>query len=218
MFHDLPMRILHSVGWLGSVCLLLLLASGCASSTVNTSLRPESILVLPQSTVAVIPFENLSASRNAGLAAADLAASVLYSHDYLQVVDASTLQDDKDVKLRRLETAPWERQLGVNTAAAAAIGRSLKADCVLAGSIGEYGFVDGFGETATVGVTLRLVRSANAQVLWAGSISRRVGSVAFSEESAHRLLHGVLRDLLGRMTRDLQWQQKAASRNTPDKP
>lgn len=185
--------------------------TGCSSTTLDTTLRPRAPRVAPKSTLAVVPLENLSASRNAGLAAADLAASVLYAQGYFKVVDASPIQDDKETKLRRLETAPWERQLGANPAAAAAVGRTLKADYVLAGAIGEYGFVDGFGETATVGVTLRLVRSADGEVLWAGSLSRRVGSVAFSEESAHRLLHKVIRTLLTRMTEDLRWQQAAGA-------
>jgi TolB-like protein len=88
-------------------------------------------------------------------------------------------------------------------AAAAAVGRALKTDYVLAGSVGEYGFVDGFGETATVGFNVRLVHSAEADVVWAGSLSRRVSTVAFSQESAHRLAHQVLQDLLGQMIRDL---------------
>jgi TolB-like protein len=186
----------------------LLLFTGCARSTLNTSLRPETVLVPPKATLAVVPFENLSNHRTAGLAATDLAASILYSQDYFRVVDASQVQDDKDVRFRRMETSAWERQLGVNVAGAAAVGRALNTDCVLAGALGEYGFVDGFGETATVGVTLRLVRSSNSEVLWAGSLSRRAASAAFSEESAHRLLHEVLRDLLGRMIRDLRWQQE----------
>ena len=69
--------------------------------------------------------------------------------------------------------------------------------------------MDGFGETATVGISLRLVRSTDAEVVWAGSLSRRVGTVAFSEESAHRLAHQVLRDLLDQMERDLAKPQPA---------
>ncbi len=182
--------------------------SGCRATTRNTRLRPEAVLLPPGSTLAVVPFENLSSSRNAGLAVTDLAASVLYAHDYFRVLEVSSLQDDPEVRFRRVETAPWERQLGVNPAAASAVGRALKADCVLAGVVGEYGHVDGFGETAAVSLTVRLVRSPNAEVVWAGSSSRRVSSFAFGEESAQRLAHEILRDLLARMVRDLTIQNR----------
>lgn len=177
---------------------------GCRATTSHTHISPAASQLAPQSTVVVVPFENLSNNRNAGLAVTDLASSILFAHDYLAVLEVGALQDNPDTRFRRLETSPWDRQLGANPVAAAAVGRASKADCVLTGSVGEYGFVDGFGETATVGITVRLVRSDTAEVLWAGSLSRRVGSVAFSEESAHRLAHQVLSDLLGTMIQDLR--------------
>lgn len=181
-----------------------ILLSGCRATTSHTHLSSEASKVPPGATLAIVPFENLSNSRNAGLVATDLAASILLAQGYFRVKEVGEVQEDEAVRFRRLETTTWERQLGVNPVAAAAVGRSCKADCVLTGSVGEYGFVDGFGETATVGLNVRLVESATAQVLWSGSLSRRVGSVAFSEESAHRLAHQVLADLLGVMESDLR--------------
>jgi TolB-like protein len=198
-----------------TAALMLFFAAGCASTTVNTALtRPQAGGAPPAAgaSIAVIPFENLSTSRNAGLAVTDLATSILYASGYFQVVEVSGLQDDADVRFRRFDLSPWERQLGVNTTAAAAAGRAAQADYVLAGSVGEYGFIDGFGEAATVGITVRLVRSSNAQVLWAGSLSRHASSLAFSEESAHRLAHEVMRELLGRMLRDLQRNAPASGK------
>ena len=196
---------------------ILLLLAGCSATTVHTRIRPGTAPILRHSTLAVVPFENLSANRNSGLAVTDLASSVLFAQDYFQLVEVGVLQDESAVKLRRFEISPWERQLGVNPAAAAMVGRSLKADYVLAGSLGEYGFVDGFGETAAVGITVRLVRSSDAEVLWAGSLSRRVGSVAFSEESAHRLAHQVLEDLLDLLLKDVLTLKSAeVPENQPD--
>lgn len=203
----------HHPPWSSQALLLLLLPlalafAGCQATTRNTHLRPEAVLIPPGSTIAVVPFENLSSSRNAGLALTDLATSVLYAHDYFRVLEVSALQDDRDVRFRRLEISPWERQLSINTAAAAAAGRSLKSDSVLTGCVGEYGFVDGFGETAAVSLSVRLVRSTDAEVVWAGALSRRVSSFAFSEESAQRLAHQILRELLGRMVSDLTIQNR----------
>jgi TolB-like protein len=189
---------------LGALLLLAALGAGCAARTTSFYVDPQAATYSRGATVAVVPFENLTAYRNAGLALTDLASSALYERDYFKVIDVSQLQDEGAIRFRRLETAAWERQLGLNPAAAAAVGREAGAALVLTGSIGEYGFVDGFGETATVGISLRLVRSEDGEVMWAGSMSRRVASLAFSEESAHRLGHQVLRKLIGRMVEDFQ--------------
>jgi TolB-like protein len=149
-----------------------------------------------------VPFENLSHNRNAGLILTDLATTLVYEHDRFHVVEVSQMPDNES-KLRRLEVSPWERQIGVNTATGIQVGRALEAGWVLVGSVGEYGFVDGFGETANVGITLRLVRVEDGRVAWAGSLSRRAACGAFSEESVHRLGHEVLRELLGAMFRDI---------------
>jgi len=193
----------------------LLAWTGCSSSSVDTRILPEAAELPLDSSIVVVPFENLSSSRNAGLAVADLATSVVYASAFFQVIEISDLQDDDQMRFRRLELAPWERQIGINTANASAIGRALNADVVLCGSVGEYGFVDGFGETAAVGITVRLVRSADARVLWSGSLSRRVSSVAFSEESVHRLSQKVLEALLGRMVRELAQEQPPVTVEPP---
>jgi TolB-like protein len=192
-----------------------LLAGGCVTRTVTSGTRLDLPGPEPGATLAVVPFENLSRNRNAGLILTDLATSVLYAQPQFRMVEVSRLADDDQIRFRRLETSPWERQLGVNTAAAVAIGRALPAEWVLAGSVGEYGFVDGFGETANVGVTLRLVRVEDHQVLWAASLSRRAACSAFNEESVHRLAHAVLRDLLDRMVRELNWTDGARVEPTP---
>src|SRR3989442_1460815 len=129
---------------------LLLFAGGCGTTTLTTGRRSDLSPPLLGAKIAVVPFENLSHSRNAGLIMTDLATTALYAEDYFHVVEVSSLAEDKETRFRRFDISPWERQLGVNTAAAAEIGHSLKTDWVLAGSVGEYGFIDGFGETANV--------------------------------------------------------------------
>jgi TolB-like protein len=149
--------------------------------------------------IAIIPFENLSHQRNAGLIMTDLATTALYANKHCRVVDVSGVQNEKETSYRRIEVVPWERQVGANIDSAVAIGRRLGAEYVLVGSVGEYGFIDGFGETATVGLNLRLVRVEGQQVAWAGSMSKRMICTVFDEESAHRLAHKVVLDLLGKM-------------------
>jgi TolB-like protein len=184
--------------WTACATLLLTLFAGCSTTTITTGPH-----VPGGKSIAVVPFENLSNQRHAGLVMTDLATTILHVSPAFDVREVSDPTLDEEVRLRRLETDPWERQVGVNTAAAAAVGAALEVDHVLAGSVGEYGFVDGFGETANVGLTLRLVRVSDGEVIWAGSLSRKTATTAFSEESIHRLGHRVLVELLGRMEGEL---------------
>jgi len=201
-------------GWgqLSGLAVLLLLLAGCTARTVTSAWQRDAKLPESGSSLAVVPFENLSSSRNAGLILTDLATSLLYADRTFKMVELGSLTDDKELRLRRLEIAPWERQVGLNTATAASVGKTLQTDYVLVGSVGEYGFVDGFGETATVGVNLRLLRVEEETVVWAGAVSRRAACTAFSEESVHRLAHEVLKELLGQMTRTMDEQRRTESR------
>lgn len=178
--------------------LLVALATGCSTTTL-TSGKPAA----GGAALVVVPFENLSNQRHAGLVLTDLATTILHLSPAFAVREVSAANADEALRLRRLEIDPWERQVGLNTAAALEVGAALEATYVLAGSVGEYGFVDGFGETANVGITLRLVRVDDGEVAWAGSLSRKAATTAFNEESVHRLAHRVLVELLGRMEREL---------------
>ncbi len=182
----------------GFAALTLALLTGCSTTTLTSGKH-----IAGGKSVAVVPFENLSNHRHAGLIMTDLATTILHVSPKFDVHEVSAASGESEVRLRRLETDPWERQVGVNTAAAAEVGAALETEFVLAGSVGEYGFVDGFGETANVGVTLRLVQVAGAKVVWAGAVSRKAATTAFNEESVHRLAHQVMVELLATMEREL---------------
>lgn len=186
---------------------LATLLNGCSTSTLTSGMKPGGGAPPSGASIAVVPFENLSSHRQAGLIMTDLATTMLTVEPAYQVKEVSSLTGDDRIRLRQLEVDPWERQVGVNTAAAVKVGEALKVDYVLAGAVGEYGFVDGFGETANVGLSLRLVQVSNGEVVWAGSLSRKAASPAFNDESVHRLAHQMLIELLTRMN-----QQLAAAR------
>src|SRR5690606_36568095 len=126
--------------------LLLALATGCSTTTL-TSGKPAG----GGASLVVVPFENLSNQRHAGLILTDLATTILHLSPAFAVQEVSAANADEAICLRRFEIDPWERQVGMNTAAAIEVGAALETTYVLAGSVGEYGFVDGFGETANVG-------------------------------------------------------------------
>lgn len=176
--------------------------AGCSTRTLSTSRPAGAPIPAKGSALVVVPFENLSHNRNAGLILTDLATTLAYEQGRFRVIEVSRVQDS-NARLRQLEVTPWEHQMGINTASAVRVGEAVGSEWVLAGSVGEYGFVDGFGETANVGVSLRLVRVKDGVVGWAGSISRRAACSAFSEESVHRLGHQVMRDLMEALVREV---------------
>jgi curli biogenesis system outer membrane secretion channel CsgG len=85
-------------------------------------------------------------------------------------------------------------------------------DWVLVGSVGEYGFVDGFGETANVGGNLRLVRVSDEEVVWASAFSKRASASAFSQDSIHRLTQEVLQEQLNHMVHEMIEGKRAQAR------
>src|SRR5262245_4793563 len=117
-------RLLHLTSVIPVGALAVLIA-GCASSSMSTDSGRLAAPPADRESIAVIPFENLSHSRNAGLIMTDLASSILYAQDRFRIVEVSRLNDDKEAKLRRFDITPWQRQLGVNTAAGVAIGKIL---------------------------------------------------------------------------------------------
>jgi len=207
----IPIRRARFLAGLLLPALLIVAGAGCLRRATTTDSGQLAAMANRES-IAVVPFENLSHSRNAGLIMTDLATSILYTQDRFRVVEVSSLNDNSDAKLRRFDVTPWQRQLGVNTAAAALIGRDLKVDWVLVGSVGEYGFVDGFGETANVGGSLRLVRVSDQEVVWANAFSRRAAASAFSQDSIHRLTHEVLQEQLNRMILEMSEGSRAQAR------
>jgi TolB-like protein len=192
--------------------LMGLLISGCANSTLTSGI-PATSATHPQApTLAVAPFENLSRNKNAGLIMTDLANTILQTRGRYIVRDISVLQDNEGSVFRRHDNDPWELQIGLNAAAALKIGRELDnppTDYVLAGSVGEYGFVDSFGETVSVGVNLQLLRVHDGVSIWTGSLTQRRSSLPFDEESAHRLAHVVLKNLVNTMIKQLDAQLHA---------
>lgn len=112
-------------------------------------------------TVAVLPFENLTAYPNAGQAVAELLSTELYVRGIFRVLEASELR-------RRLAARSLDQDAIARTAApelAAALG----VDAVLTGSVSEFGYQHGLKEEPTVGINLRLISLGEADVVWAAS-------------------------------------------------
>ncbi|MEQ8231650.1 MAG: hypothetical protein RLW61_12575 [Gammaproteobacteria bacterium] len=114
--------------------------------------------------VAVVPLENLTNYPKAGLIAAELVTTELYRRELFRLTEGTALR-------RALSAAEIDVADLAVTYAAAELGRRLGVDAVLVGSVSEYGYQHGLHEEPVVGLNLRLVGSAEGDILWAASHS-----------------------------------------------
>lgn len=177
-----------------------LLLAGCSFGRINSRDFAQPGAVLPAgSTVAVLPFENLTNHPNAGQIAADIVSTELYGVEGLRSMDAARVRSrlsaakpigdasatavtDTPADTAPADTAPLDAQ---------AAGRTLGVDAVLTGSVSEYGYQHGLREEPVVGLNARLVRSSDGAVLWTSSQSE-AGRGYFSRDSVNNVAQRVV--------------------------
>ncbi len=163
--------------------------SGCGFSRTNSRDYVQmGDVLLPGSTVAVLPFENLTNYPGAGQIATDLVSTELYSLNLYRVAETSRTRN-------QLTAAKVEADKLSDSTTAQAAGRTLGVDAVLVGSVSEYGYQHGLREEPVVGLTARLVRSADGAVLWASSQSE-AGRGYFSRDSVNNVAQRVVTRML----------------------
>ncbi len=114
-------------------------------------------------TVAVLPFENLSAHPNAGQIVAQLLANELYTRRLFAQVEES------EVRRRLAEKRLDGKEIGRETVARE-VAEALAVDAVLVGSVQDFGYRYGLRPDPAVAVTARLV-GRDGTVRWGGSFS-----------------------------------------------
>ena len=120
--------------------------------------------------VAVLPFENLSAHPNAGQIVAQLLATELYTRRLFTQVEES------EIRRRLAEKRLDGKELGRETVARE-VAEALAVDAVLVGSVQDFGYRYGLRPDPTVAVTARLV-GRDGTVRWGGSFSEAGGAMS----------------------------------------
>jgi TolB-like protein len=174
----------------GALLAVGLFLAGCSFGRINSRDFAQPGAVLPAgSTVAVLPFENLTNHPNAGQIAADIVSTELYGVEGLRSMDAARVRSRlsagkpaADATDAPADAAPLDAQ---------AAGRTLGVDAVLAGSVSEYGYQHGLREEPVVGLNARLVRSSDGTVLWTSSQSE-AGRGYFSRDSVNNVAQRVV--------------------------
>ncbi|MBM3549000.1 MAG: hypothetical protein FJX54_18825 [Alphaproteobacteria bacterium] len=113
--------------------------------------------------VAVLPFENLSAHPHAGQIIAQLVAGELYGRRLFAQIEES------EIRRRLVEKRLDGKELGRDTVARE-VAEALAVDGVLVGSVQDFGYRYGLKPDPVVAVTTRLV-GRDGSVHWGGSFS-----------------------------------------------
>ncbi|WP_455178808.1 hypothetical protein [Azospirillum melinis] len=169
--------------------------AGCGFGRINSRDFAQPGGALPAgSTVAVLPFENLTNHPNAGQIAADIVSTELYGVEGLRTLEVgrvrSRLSAGKPAADAASTAAPADGQPDAAPLDAQAAGRTLGVDAVLAGSVSEYGYQHGLREEPVVGLNARLVRVSDGAVLWTSSQSE-AGRGYFSRDSVNNVAQRV---------------------------
>lgn len=180
-----------TVGRCALAGLVALTLAGCSYGRTNSRdfAEPQAAVSLPRgSTVAVVPFENLTNHPNAGLIAADLVSTELYRLGTYRVVESTRVRN-------QMVAAKVDVEKLTDSTSAQDLAKALKVDAVLVGSVTEYGYQHGLREEPVVGMAARLVGAKDGTVLWASSQSE-AGRGYFSRDSVNNVAQRVVERML----------------------
>ncbi|MBF0451717.1 MAG: penicillin-binding protein activator LpoB [Candidatus Magnetomorum sp.] len=142
--------------------------------------------------VAVLPFYNLTAYPHAGRIISDLLLTELYAMTNFRLMDQTEV-----ISLMNKEDDDMESIL--NHTMAIKIGKMLKVDTVIYGSVTEFRYKRSLNEVPVVSISIRLLDIKTNRVLWAGSKSAVGRSCWFCEDALTRLAQTIAHDLVKSM-------------------
>ena len=152
----------------------LLIILGCGQSLQRSYTAPD-YNPSAMKKIVVAPFQNLTSYPHAGVIISDLIASEFIRRGGILIVKRDKVE-------RYLTELKMENEI-IDRSLATEIGRALKADVVLFGSVSQFWYQetkDRYPDwEPTVAVNARLVDVDSEEVVWATSTSR-CGSAAFT--------------------------------------
>lgn len=186
--------------WRSSLCAMALATalSACtpaATPPVERNFIAQNAAMSAMTRVAVIPFDNLTNHPNAGLIAAQLMTSELYSQGLYQLSEEGMVRRTiaEATAMAELD-APLDIQ---------EMAQKLGVEAVLIGSVSEYGYKHSLDEEPAVGLNVRLVSAASGDVLWAASHSeiggdkQREGLNQMAQRIIQRMIEPLALTLVG---------------------
>ncbi|PKR48412.1 hypothetical protein COO20_24410 [Thalassospira marina] len=188
----------HTLGR-GLVCAMLgLLVAACTTGDRQIITASAPVSFTQGASIAVMPFDNLTNSEEAGQVASYLAVSALRANTNLAVQPESNVTQTYD-SLNAEGTAT--AAVGTHTAVSARqLGEILGVQYVLTGSVSEYGYQYGLREEPSVSMNMRLIDIGTGTVIWSAS-SGIVGQGTFARDSVSIIAQRLVNQMVENMTR-----------------
>ena len=146
-------------------------------------------------TVAMLPFENLTTHRNAGVIASQMMMSEFlqsYIFNFVEETEVRHWLIINKIDHNKLSDISYAQKIGVD----------MGVDAVMIGSVSEYGYQHGLNEEPTVGFNVRLVRISDAEILWAASHTA-VGRDYWGRESMNHTAQLVAKTMVDALVSDI---------------
>lgn len=163
---------------------------GPIRSYVNTADMPQRTM-----SIAVMPLENYTTYKNAGMIMTHLLSTELMKQNLFRIMEDTELRKwltQKEINPSHLEETTYARQ----------VAQKLNVEAVLVGSVTEYGYQHGLKEEPTVGVNVKLVKASDGSVIWSSSHSE-VGHGIFFPDSLNATAQRVLMRIIGALNRQM---------------
>lgn len=172
------------------ILLFVALAAGCA--TINSAEHGSNpVFADNKVSLAVIPFRSAPDVRESGRIVADMLANQLHALGHYNIVAPEVI--DKDLADQEGEALT-----------PAQAGKMAGVPYILTGSVAEYTYKSGVGETPVVGVTARLIRASDNVILWSATLTGTGGGNWLKEDSLSQLTVSVCKDLANKLDLYLQ--------------
>ncbi|MEQ5778560.1 DUF799 family lipoprotein [Thalassospira sp. NFXS8] len=175
-----------------------LMLAACAGGDRQIVTASAPVSLAPGNTIAVMPFDNLTNSEEAGQVASYLAVSALRATTGLAVQPESNVTQTYDSLAS--ENAATSAIGAHSTVSARQLGEILGVQYVLTGSVSEYGYQYGLREEPSVSMNMRLVDISDGSIVWTAS-SGIVGQGTFARDSVSIIAQRLVNQMVANMTR-----------------
>ena len=168
------MKLRFSTAWPPLVAAFMLLA-GCGSSMKSTQFSNPGFDFAFVERVAVLPFENLSTDRQAGLRATRLTITELLASGALDVVEPG------EVQAALIQAAVFQagRTPIPSTEQIISLGQALDVQAIIMGTVTQSETIrSGNVPIPVVTLDMRMVEAETGATVWAATHSERGGSVS----------------------------------------
>ena len=178
--------------------MLGLFVTACSTGDRQIMTATTPVSFAQGTSIAVMPFENLTSSEEAGQVASYLAVSALRADTHLNVqAESNVAQTYDSLNTQSTATAAVTSR---STVSARQLGEILGVKYVLTGSVSEYGYQYGLREEPSVSMNMRLIDISNGATVWSAS-SGIVGQGTFARDSVSIIAQRLVNQMVANMTR-----------------